>query len=43
MGTGVLSRGQSRQGMMVTTHLYLVLRQGMGAAIPLLPLYAFMA
>jgi hypothetical protein len=43
MGTSVLSWGQSRQSMMVTTHLHLVLRQRMGAAIPVPLLYAFMA
>jgi hypothetical protein len=42
MDTGVLCRGQSGRGMMLTAHLDLELRLRMNGAIPLFPLYAFM-
>jgi hypothetical protein len=35
--------GVSSQGMMLTTHLQIVLRLSMSGAIPLLPVCAFMA
>ena len=43
MGSGVLSRGYSGRGVKLTTHLHLVPRLRMSGAIPLIPLYAFMA
>ena len=43
MGTGFLPRGQSRRGGRLTTHIHLVPRLRMSGAVPLLPLYAFMA
>ena len=42
MGTGVLCRGSSGQGVKVNSHLHLVPRL-MSGALPLRPLYAFMA
>jgi len=43
MGTCLLSRGQNSRGVTMTTHLLLVPRLIKHGAIPLLPLYAFMA
>jgi hypothetical protein len=43
MGTEVPSRGLSGWGMMLTTHFQLAPKLRMNGAIPLLPLYAFMA
>jgi hypothetical protein len=40
MGTGVLSRGQSGQGVKLNTHLHLVLKLRMIETVLLLPLYA---
>jgi hypothetical protein len=42
VGSGALSQGYSRQGMKLTTHLYLVLRLRMSGAVPLFPLYVLM-
>jgi len=43
MGTGVLSWGRSGCGVKFTTNLHLVTGLSMSGAIPLLPLYTFMA
>ena len=43
LGTSVLSRGWSFQGVRLTSHLLLVPILRMSGDIPLLPLYAFMA
>jgi len=43
MDTGVISQGQSGQGVKVTTHLHLLPKLRMSGATPLLLLYAFMA
>ena len=43
LGTSVLSRGWSFQGVKLTSYLLLVPILRMGGDIPLLPLYAFMA
>jgi hypothetical protein len=41
--TAVPSRGESGRDVKLTTHLYLVQRLRKSGAIPLLPLYAYMA
>jgi hypothetical protein len=43
MGTGFFPGGEAAVGVMLTSHLQLVPRLRMNGAIPLLPLYAFMA
>jgi hypothetical protein len=43
IGTRVPSQGQSGRGVKLTTYLHIVPRLRMTGAIPLLPLYAFMA
>jgi hypothetical protein len=43
MGTRVLSRRLSGRSVKITTHLHLVTKSRISGAIPLLPLYAFMA
>jgi len=40
---GLFHRGYSNQGMKLTTHFSLIPRLRLSGAIPLLPLYAFMA
>jgi len=43
MVSGVLSRGRSVRGLMLTTHLHLAPKFGMSRATPPIPLDAFMA